>query len=339
VFLFVALTVACTETAQSGIIILRHEYWGAPNTEFQDAQNWWLDQVEARTNGAVQFERLVGGAAVQAKETLEGVQNGLVDVTLVYTGFFSGQVPLNDVLGTMPAVIDHLWTGDMAYWELTQNSKALTDEWANYNQIPVTLAGGSGYQVISKDPIRSLDDFIGKKVYATGLHQKLFDALGAAPVSMASSEIYGAVQTGVLDAVCNSLPALSGYKVAEVAKYLYEIPLGCKIYHVNMNLDTWDNLPRKVQKTIEDLAPDAIKAYAEIYEIAGEKRAIENFAAAGVETTTASAAEIQRVQEIAASAIWDQALADVEAKGLPARELFDKFVELMNKYRPDYPFN
>jgi TRAP-type C4-dicarboxylate transport system substrate-binding protein len=106
--------------------------------------------------------------------------------------------------------------------------------------------------VITKKPINSIADFKGMKIRAPGAYGKFLRNLGASPVSLAWSEIYTSLATGVIDGSIgsNMIDHRDGNHV-EVAKYMYRLPLaGAQVLPIVVNRNAWKKLPEDLQAVV-----------------------------------------------------------------------------------------
>jgi C4-dicarboxylate-binding protein DctP len=84
-------------------------------------------------------------------------------------------------------------------------------------------------------------------------------ALGALPQVMAFSEVYQALQTGVVDGTENPPSNFYTQKMHEVQKYLALTDHGYLGYAVIVNKKFWDGLPADVKSALESSMKDATK--------------------------------------------------------------------------------
>jgi len=113
----------------------------------------------------------------------------------------------------------------------------------------------------SKGLLRKPDDFKGVKI--RGLN-KLFDsgleAMGASPVAMPGSEVYQALQTGVLDAGVTGVAAAYSRKFYEVQKYGTASAIFLAFDNLVVNPKWWDGLPAEVQAGVQRAAEKAVQS-------------------------------------------------------------------------------
>ena len=93
-------------------------------------------------------------------------------------------------------------------------------------------------------PVRTPEDFKGKKVRALGSQIPIYQSMGAAPTSMPTTEGYTALQLGTLDGWTSALTLYKDMKHYEVAPYLCLPPIvGVVLSEHLVNPDSWAALP------------------------------------------------------------------------------------------------
>jgi len=114
-------------------------------------------------------------------------------------------------------------------------------------------------QMSSNKPLRTPADFRGQKLRIQS--SKVLDgqmrALGATPQIMAFSEVYQAMQTGVVDGGDNTPSNIYTQKMHEVQKYLTISNHGVVEYAVIVNKKFWDGLPADIRATLEGAMKEA----------------------------------------------------------------------------------
>jgi C4-dicarboxylate-binding protein DctP len=116
-------------------------------------------------------------------------------------------------------------------------------------------------QMSSNKPLRVPADFRGQKLRIQS--SKVLDgsmrALGATPQVMAFSEVYQALQTGVVDGNENTPSNIYTQKMHEVQKYLTMSNHGVVEYAVIVNKKFWEGLPADIRATLEGAMKEATK--------------------------------------------------------------------------------
>jgi C4-dicarboxylate-binding protein DctP len=114
----------------------------------------------------------------------------------------------------------------------------------------------------NRDRLRLPEDVKGLKfrIQQSDVLEAQFRALGANPQKMAFSEVYQALQTGVVDGQENTWSNIYSQKFYEVQKSVAETNHGIVDYMVITNAKWWDSLPPDIRKGLQE-AMDEATAY------------------------------------------------------------------------------
>ena len=188
----------------------------------------------------------------------------------------------------------------------------------------------NGFKVMSSNkPLKVPADLKGQKlrIQSSQVLSAQMKALGALPQTMAFSEVYQALQTGVVDGTENPPSNLYTQKMHEVQKYVEVTNHGYLGYAVIVNKKFWDGLPADVRSGLEAAMVEATK-YAN--QIAKE----ENDQA--LEKVKASGKSQVYVPTAAEKAQWKKALVPVhkEMEGRIGKETIQS-VYAATGFKPD----
>jgi C4-dicarboxylate-binding protein DctP len=120
----------------------------------------------------------------------------------------------------------------------------------------------NGFKVMSSNkPMHVPADFKGLKmrIQSSKVLDAQMRALGANPQVMAFSEVYQALQTGVVDGTENPPSNLYTQKMHEVQKHLTLSDHGYLGYAVIVNKKFWDGLPADIRTALEGAMKDSTK--------------------------------------------------------------------------------
>jgi TRAP-type C4-dicarboxylate transport system substrate-binding protein len=318
-------------------IVLKFGSWTNPKGGFGKTKNWYLTEVEKRTQGRVKFERYWAGSLAPAKELLDALEAGIADVATIMPAYYPGKLPLGTV-ASVPGVWEDSYEAGMAYHDLYKEMAPLQKELAKYNSRFLSPVIISQYHISSVARVAALADLKGVKIRAAGHQATLMKALGAVPVGMTAPEIYTALERGTIDAVCFSPAAITVYGLHTVLKYYWAVPTGGQGIFLAINQDVWNRLPADIQKIMEEVALEHPKANQRIYQIEGNMASLEKMKAAGVEIIQASPEVKMQVTKVAKDVIGDKWVEEQEAKGRPGRQVMDRFAALVKKYEAVSPF-
>src|SRR5262245_3884130 len=152
----------------------------------------WVDKVNTAGKGEIRVELLGGPEVFPVSDQITALSKGLVDAVMT----FSVHTPI------VPE-IDTSGLSDITPTEERNNGYlALLDK--AHEKINVKVIGRtatqSGFYIFSKQPIRMLADFKNVKIRSHSGYDPLFKKVGAIPIGMNISEIYGALERGVVSA-------------------------------------------------------------------------------------------------------------------------------------------
>ena len=115
---------------------------------------------------------------------------------------------------------------DVKHWRTTLDSGVFNEVIREFERkadvLVLGLAGGSIRNIISNVKVSSDKEIKGLKIRVQGapVHAKIWSAVGAKPAAISYSEVYNAIQTGVVNALENGAGGLEAMKFYEVAKHI-----------------------------------------------------------------------------------------------------------------------
>ncbi len=241
---------------------------------------YFADLVKERTNGRIHIEVYDSGTLGDTTAVVEQLQYGAIDMIRCGTGDLTSFSPRLGVL-----ILPYLYTSTENYYkcmdsEVAQDILKLEDSQGLIGLCYFTNGSRSFY---SSKPITCLADLKGMDVrtQSSALMMGMAEALGTVPTAIAYSEVYSALQTGVVDAAENSVCSYVSEAHMEVAPNLL---LDCHVYEPDllvMSRQIWDELSQEDQEIFRQAAKEAVEFERSIYE-EYEQEALEKAAAAGV---------------------------------------------------------
>lgn len=163
------------------------------------APELFAEKVEAMSNGRMKIRVYGDGELVPALEVFNAVSAGTAEIGHGAAYYWKGKVPEAQFFTVLPFGMNGY---EMQSWFLYGGGLELWEElYVPFNLIPYP-AGTTGVQMggwFNKE-INSKEDFRGLKMRIPGLAQDILTRLGGVPVNMPGSELFTAMQTGVLDA-------------------------------------------------------------------------------------------------------------------------------------------
>ena len=228
--------------------------------------NRTLDPCEllAAPGGMVEtiFERTEGQVDIQISsfpelglagpDTLRLVEDGTLGMAEIYSGYVGGDLPIVDVAnlwGVIPDIATNWKTIEAVQAPLHK----LLEERSNGVVLAESYYGNNYYY--TSTPIRSTADLEGMKIrsHSTVLGD-LISGMGADPQFVAFSEVYTALERGILDAAVTCGPCGAGLRWFEVSDYLNGPIISIGVTFITMNKDRWDEMPADLQAIVREEA-------------------------------------------------------------------------------------
>ncbi len=198
-------------------------------------------EVSAATDGELTVRGYHGGelGAGPAEQYVRVLQ-GVTDMAWGLPGYTSSQFP-KTMIAELPGAIPVDAPGYEALWNAYEDN--LADEFPG--TVPLALWSSEPNIMIMKDhEIRKPEDLAGLKIRVAGATAAdVATALGATPVQMPISQVYNALQTGLIDGVFTGSSTLTDFKLEEVANsYTYGAPLGRLVFYTVLNENVYNAL-------------------------------------------------------------------------------------------------
>ena len=238
-------------------IVIKFSHVVAPDTPKGKASEKFKELAEKYTNGKVKVEVYHNSILYKDKEEIEALQLGAVQMLAPSLAKFgplgAKEFEVFDLPYILPskAALRAVTDGPLGKRLFVKlESKGITGlaYWDN------------GFKVMSANrPLRMPADFQGLKmrIQSSKVLEAQMRALGAIPQSLAFSEVYQALQTGVVDGTENTPSNEYTQKMHEVQKYTTNSGHGYIGYAVITNKKFWDGLPADIRGQLEKAMKDA----------------------------------------------------------------------------------
>jgi TRAP-type C4-dicarboxylate transport system substrate-binding protein len=223
---------------------------GFPASHLMQKHVWepWAEEVAKKSNGTLTIRMFPGGALGPAPATYQRVKAGVADIGYSLHGFTSDQFP-RSLLLEMPDVAQDNVTATRKLWAVLDLIKA------DYQGVKVLGLLSTGPNIISTrdKQVRVPNDIKGMRIRVPSkLVGDILKSMDASPVFMNITEVYNAVQTGVIGGVATGTSALRGFKLGEVLRFYNSYEFGVSPQFVVMNQASYDKLSPEHKKIIDD---------------------------------------------------------------------------------------
>jgi tripartite ATP-independent transporter DctP family solute receptor len=212
------------------------------------------EEVEAKTGGKIKVEIITDLKLGTAKDVLDAVQLGTVQMTVNTAAYTQNLVPEHGIFNLPYLFKDRASWAKFAYGPMGEE---LGNKLEARGLKFLTWCSAGGRGILSKKPLATPEDFKGQKVRAMPDPAILdtLKAINGQPVVMNLPEVYTAMQQGILDAADLSIELILAFKINETAKYYTETLHIMTPGMVVANMAWW----KKQNKDTQDLITKAIK--------------------------------------------------------------------------------
>ena len=222
--------------------------WSPAETSYKAFEDL-CKRIKAMTDGRLEITPFPSGSIVPNTECADAVKNNVMQAAHQGSVYYSGKNPALAVLGDLTMAWEHPWEADLYYYHA--GGMELLSEL--YKKLGIHLVGVMWWGMESwpsKKPIRRLEDFKGLKIRVPqGMEADLLTRLGASVVVLPGTEIYSALDKGVVDAtnwsVVSDNDRLGYHKVAPYFTYpgFHSMPTG----DFAVNVREWEKLPADIK--------------------------------------------------------------------------------------------
>jgi C4-dicarboxylate-binding protein DctP len=238
-------------------IVIKFSHVVAPNTPKGKGSEKFKELAEKYTNGKVKVEVYPNSTLYKDKEELEALQLGAVHMLAPSNSKF-GPIGVKEYeVFDLPFLIPDLKSlRKVTEGPLGKNMLKLVE---SKGMVGLAFWDNGFKQMSANKPLRNPEDYKGLKfrIQSSKVLEAQFRALGAIPQIMAFSEVYQALQTGVVDGQENTAANMYTQKFDEVQKYTTITNHGYIGYVVVANKKFWDGLPADVRPQLEKAMAEA----------------------------------------------------------------------------------
>jgi len=242
---------ALSAAAQSTTLRIQTHY--APETVSGKLAGQYVDDIQVMSNGEITVEMFYSSAVVGSVEGFDAAANGILDCEMHGGGYQTGKNPafqfVGDIMGGYATPYQQLsW---LYYGGGLEAAQEL------YNAYDMQLVGWWIYgqeSFSSSKPIKTVADFKDWKFRSPpGMETKIFEKLGASPIVMDFTEIFTALETGIIDgADASGLANNVGLGLYDIVKHanfpgFHSMPSD----HLACNKAVWDAMPEHHRRIMD----------------------------------------------------------------------------------------
>ena len=266
----------------------------------------WCGSIKEKTGGQLEFVPFGAGEVAGDFQLFDAVKNGVIQSMNPFTLYWAGRMPASVFLSSYPMGLRNPHEWDVFYYGLggLEIARELFAKEGMYYVGPIH----HGPNIIhSKVPIRSVEDFRGRKMRLPGgMVAEVFQGLGAKTTVLPGGEIFPALEKGTIDVADYVGPAVN-YALGfhQVTKYISMGPPGfmslyqpVDLMDLTVGMDVWNALAPEMKQFVElETQSYSIHHHAAIQK--ADQEAWKKFEEAGTEITRLGEDDVAAVTEVA----------------------------------------
>jgi TRAP-type mannitol/chloroaromatic compound transport system substrate-binding protein len=169
----------------------------------------WCNSIVEKTGGELAFKPFSAKAVVGDWQLFDAVKNKVLEAMNPFTLYWAGRMPASVFFSSYPLGLRQNQEWDVFYYALG-GLEIAREEFAKFGMYYVGPIHHGPNIIHSKVPIRSIEDFKGRKMRVPGgMVAELFSAAGAKTTLLPGSEIFPALDKGTIDVADYVGPAVN----------------------------------------------------------------------------------------------------------------------------------
>ncbi|MGB9886431.1 MAG: TRAP transporter substrate-binding protein [Moorellales bacterium] len=314
-----------SQSSAQPVIELKYADWHTTAMKLGKKNEETIKKLEERSNGRIKVVPYFGETLLKTSDIFRGVATGQADIALYMHGLTPGVHLLNEVF-KLPLGFRDLKQAQEGYNkildmfpELQQENEKAGVRWLAIRPMPAY-----NVNMVSK-PVRVPADLKGEKVKAAAMFARIVTNAGGGVVDVPPGDVYSAAERKVITGQICPPMALTDFKTDEVFKCHTFLEPNFAVYGLMgfiINLDTWNKLSPDLQQLLVEVFREGCEAIndmnvEEIQEVKAKWGGDPNRKV--IEITPEEA----KAWEEAAQAYVEEWIKNTEAKGWPARKVYE----------------
>jgi TRAP-type C4-dicarboxylate transport system substrate-binding protein len=208
----------------------------------------FADIVEEITDGRLIINIVGGPEVIEASETTEACVNGVIDGAYTSCGYAAGYIPIGEVVS-----VSDMTNAEMNSSGATDFLRDVYSESGLYYYAAVNEVVSTRFHIYVNKPVETLADLKDRRIRASlGLWNDVASALGMVPSPLAFTEVYTALEQGLIEGYM--APAFSGVNEGffEYSKHMIFPGIGRPGTVMPFNLESWEALPGDLREILLD---------------------------------------------------------------------------------------
>lgn len=287
----------------------------------------WAKEVAEKTEGRVEIVVHPGNALAAPGDTYDAVVSGVAGMGFVLPAYTPGRFPMSQIL-EYPFMFTSALQANLTAWDMVPMLRE-----HEYTDAELLWFGGTDLgHILLKTDAKTLVDLKGKKLRSPGpIYNDVIKGLGAVEVSLPVSDLYDAMDRGIVDGTVMAPSALISFRLMEVTNNIVLMNMYTTPLILFANKELWNKVSAADQKIIMDIVKTFPERIGKQYDVEVE-HAMSLAKEKGKAIYPFSDADMTQFHQLVDPLIkgW---IADLEADGKPGQELYDLAVKSAAKYK------
>ena len=240
-------------TASAATSKLRIQSHQSPETSQGRLIQQFVKNIHTASNGEIEIEMFYSAAVVKSAETFDAAQTGILDCDMTNGSYQTGKNPafqfVADTMGGYDTPTQYL-----AWVNHGGGREQINELYSQYGMSFIGAQVGGQESLNSTRPLRGVADLKNFKFRSPpGMESEIFASLGAKPIVMDFTEVFTALESGIVDgADASTLAVNTSIGIYDIAKHatfpgfhsMSSDQLAC-------NTEVWNKLPQNHQRIVE----------------------------------------------------------------------------------------
>jgi C4-dicarboxylate-binding protein DctP len=335
------LTMSAPVAADTFTLRIGSGHPSGPSVYVTDVEKFFVPEVTRRvaeeTEHEVTFVEGYGGAIAGVSETLEAVQNGILDIGAYCMCFEPAKLFLHNFPYYAPFGPQESAQAMTATRAVYDQVPWLSEQFeSQYRQVMLGLHGWDNYHVGTTEPWEAVADLQGVKIGGAGPNLPWLEFAGAIPVQSTLPDGYLSLQTGVYNGWLMFPSAYLGFKFYEPSPYYTLVGFGAMPVNVlTMNASSMQRLPEDLQQIIREVGR-AYEDQAGTSLDTAQANGLKGLVAAGA-TVTELAPEARADWAASLAGFAKLQAADADGRNTPGTEVMSAYIAAVTATGYEWP--
>lgn len=217
-------------------------------------QDWFADELEARSDGMLTLEITAPNSLCPANEIAVCAQDGRVDIGVTIPDYTPQLFPQITVV-SVPFLASDQQALMQALYEVNHEHAGAIELWER-NHLQMLAHWSAGRLLLgSETPVDSISDISGQRWRVSGPYlQRAIEAAGGSNVALSAPETYEGIQRGVADSAAFALDGMVAYQLIDLLPHFTDAATGhYNTFGMWINTDSYEAIPEDLREIFDEV--------------------------------------------------------------------------------------